>query len=82
MDAPRILRCETPSKTRFDRIDRARAVLMLTCSPLEVHGPHLPLGVDAPEGDGLAERMLRFLFLNPLMIRLANWGLGLRNPIA
>jgi creatinine amidohydrolase/Fe(II)-dependent formamide hydrolase-like protein len=56
MDAPIPLRWETLSKTRFDRIDRARAVVLLTCSPLEVHGPHLPLG-----GDGLAERMLRFL---------------------
>jgi creatinine amidohydrolase len=61
VDAPRILRWETLSKTRFDRIDRARAVVMLTCSPLEVHGPHLPLGADALEGEGLAERMLRFL---------------------
>jgi creatinine amidohydrolase len=36
-------------------------VVLLTCSPLEVHGPHLPLGADALEGQGLAERMLRFL---------------------
>jgi creatinine amidohydrolase/Fe(II)-dependent formamide hydrolase-like protein len=61
MDAPRILRWETLSKTRFDEIDRARAVVLLTCSPLEVHGPHLPLGADALEGEGLAERLLRFL---------------------
>ena len=40
----------------------ARAVVLVTCSPLEVHGPHLPMGADALEGEGLAERMLRFRF--------------------
>jgi len=59
--APRPLRWETLTKQAFDRIDREQAVVLLTCSPLEVHGPHLPLGADALEGDGLAERMLRFL---------------------
>lgn len=61
MKAPPILRWETLSKRRFDEIDRSRAVVLVTCSPLEVHGPHLPLGADAIEGDGLAERMTRFL---------------------
>ncbi len=61
MSEPRMLRWETLSKSRFDRIDRERAVVFLTCSPLEVHGPHLPLGADALEGEGLAERVLRFL---------------------
>ncbi|MEB2344529.1 MAG: creatininase family protein [Deltaproteobacteria bacterium] len=60
-DAPRPLRWETLTKRQFDRIDRARAVVMVTCSPLEVHGPHLPLGADLLEGEGLAERALRFL---------------------
>jgi creatinine amidohydrolase/Fe(II)-dependent formamide hydrolase-like protein len=35
--------------------------VLVTCSPLEVHGPHLPLGADALQGDGLTRRMLRFL---------------------
>lgn len=56
-----VLRWETLSKARFDRIDRRQAVVLVTCSPLEVHGPHLPLGADALEGEGLAERTLRFL---------------------
>jgi len=60
-DAPRVLRWETLTKKQFDAIDRAQAVVMVTCSPLEVHGPHLPLGADALEGEGLAERTLRFL---------------------
>ena len=42
-------------------LDRERAVVLVTCSPLEVHGPHLPLGADVLEGEGLAERMLCFL---------------------
>lgn len=59
--APQLLRWETLTKKQFDRIDPAQAVVLLTSSPLEVHGPHLPLGADALEGEGLAERMLRFL---------------------
>jgi creatinine amidohydrolase len=61
MDAPTVLRWETLTKRRFDEIDPANAVVLVTCSPLEVHGPHLPLGTDAMEGDGLAERTLRLL---------------------
>jgi creatinine amidohydrolase len=45
---PVILRWETLTKSRFDTLDRARAVVLVTCSPLEVHGPHLPLGADDP----------------------------------
>jgi creatinine amidohydrolase len=59
--APQLLRWETLTKGQFDGIDRERAVVLVTCSPLEVHGPHLPLGADVLEGEGLAERMLRFL---------------------
>ncbi len=59
--APSPLRWETITKARFDEIDRGRAVVLVSCSPIEVHGPHLPMGADALEADGLAERMLRFL---------------------
>jgi len=58
---PTVIRWETLTKRQFDQIDRARAVVLVTCSPLEVHGPHLPLGADLLEGQGLAERTLRFL---------------------
>ena len=61
MDAPRVVRWERLTKRQFDELDRAEAVVLVTCSPLEVHGPHLPLGADALEGEGLAERTLRFL---------------------
>src|SRR5262245_6105782 len=59
--AARLLRWETLTKRQFDQLDRERTVVLVTCSPLEVHGPHLPLGADALEGEGLAERMLRLL---------------------
>jgi len=59
--SPRLLPWEALTKRQFDEINRDEAVVLLTCSPLEVHGPHLPLGADALEGEGLVERMLRFL---------------------
>jgi creatinine amidohydrolase len=59
--SPRIVRWEALTKRRFDELDRSQCVVLLTCSPMEVHGPHLPLGADALEGEGLALRMLRFL---------------------
>lgn len=58
---PTWLRWETLTKKQFDAIDRENAVVFVTCSPMEVHGPHLPLGADCLEGEGLAERTLRFL---------------------
>jgi creatinine amidohydrolase len=58
---PVLLHWERLAKRQFDALDRGRCVVLVTCSPLEVHGPHLPLGADALEGEGLAERMLRFL---------------------
>src|SRR5512147_529691 len=61
MSHPTWIRWETLTKRQFDAIDRKNAVVFVTCSPLEVHGPHLPLGADALEGEGLAERTLRFL---------------------
>jgi creatinine amidohydrolase len=35
------------STPALDALDRQRTVVLLTVSPLEQHGPHLPLGVDA-----------------------------------
>jgi len=60
-DRPVVLRWEALTKKRFDAIDRARAVVLVTCSPLEVHGPHLPLGADVLQGEGLLERTLALL---------------------
>jgi len=38
---------EEMSTPALDVLDRARTVVVLTVSPLEEHGPHLPVGVDA-----------------------------------
>jgi len=38
---------EEMSTPALDALDRARTVVLLTISPLETHGPHLPVGVDA-----------------------------------
>ena len=38
----------------IDAIDRTRAVVVVACSPLEVHGPHLPVITDNYEAQFLA----------------------------
>jgi creatinine amidohydrolase len=38
---------EEMSTPALDALDRERTVVVLTVSPLEQHGPHLPVGVDA-----------------------------------
>jgi len=40
-------RLEEMSTVALDALDRARTIIVLTVSPLEEHGPHLPVGVDA-----------------------------------
>ncbi len=42
-----VYRLEEMSTPALDKLDRARTVIVLTVSPLEEHGPHLPVGVDA-----------------------------------
>lgn len=53
---------EEMSSPALDALDRARTVIVLTVSPLEEHGPHLPVGVDAFTArhfaNTLAERMV------------------------
>ncbi|HSQ01327.1 MAG TPA: creatininase family protein [Candidatus Dormibacteraeota bacterium] len=61
MTEPTVLRWETLTKRKFDQLERDNCVVLVTCSPLEVHGPHLPFGADALEGEGLSRRMLHFL---------------------
>jgi creatinine amidohydrolase len=40
-------RLEEMSTPALDALDRKRTAVIITVSPLEEHGPHLPLGVDA-----------------------------------
>jgi creatinine amidohydrolase len=56
-------RLEEMSTPALDALPRERTVIILTVSPLEEHGPHLPVGVDAFTArhfaETLAERLLR-----------------------
>ncbi len=53
---------EEMSTPALDALDRERTVIILTVSPLEEHGPHLPVGVDAFTArhfaEALAERLV------------------------
>jgi len=53
---------EEMSTPALDALPRERTVIILTVSPLETHGPHLPVGVDAYTGrhfaETLAERLI------------------------
>jgi creatinine amidohydrolase len=40
-------RLEEMSTRALDALDRQRTIMLLAVSPLEQHGPHLPVGVDA-----------------------------------
>lgn len=55
-------RLEELSTPGLDALDRERTVVILSVSPLETHGPHLPLGVDAFTAryfsEAIAERVL------------------------
>ena len=42
-------------------LDRARTAIFVTCSPLEVHGPHLPVEADLRESEGLLARTAELL---------------------
>lgn len=44
-------------------LDRDNTVILVSCSPLEVHGPHLPVMADLREADGLLQRAAEMLVL-------------------
>jgi creatinine amidohydrolase len=44
--AEKVFRFADLSFTRLDAFDRSRTVVILAVSPLEEHGPHLPVGTD------------------------------------
>ena len=62
----------------FAAMDRANTVALVSCSPLEVHGPHLPVQTDYREAEAISERTaerlserfphLRFVRLPPLYV--------------
>ena len=58
MSVHRLEELTTPA---LDALDRERTVVLLTVSPLEQHGPHLPLGVDAFTARHFAEEIAQRL---------------------
>jgi creatinine amidohydrolase len=48
---------EELSSPALDALPRGSTVIILTASPLETHGPHLPVGVDAYTGRYFAQAM-------------------------
>lgn len=62
-EAARILEWQHLTGPRLSALDRARTVVLVSCSPLEVHGPHLPVFADLRESEGLllrtAEKLCR-----------------------
>lgn len=54
-----IFRLAELSFTRIDALDRDRTVVIFTASPLEEHGPHLPVGTDLYEAELFAEELAK-----------------------
>lgn len=52
-----IHKLEELSWKRLEELDRARALVILPVSPLEEHGPHLPLGVDLLQASYFSEQV-------------------------
>jgi creatinine amidohydrolase len=58
---------EEMSTPALETLDRSRAVIIVTLSPLETHGPHLPVGVDAFTARHFAETIAaRLVSARPL----------------
>jgi creatinine amidohydrolase len=57
--AGKILRLAELSFTALDALDRERTAVFFTVSPLEEHGPHLPVGTDLFEAEFLGEELAK-----------------------
>ena len=56
-----VLNLEELSTPVLEALDRARTVVLLGLSPLETHGPHLPVGVDVMAARHLAQTVAQRL---------------------
>lgn len=84
-----ILKLEELTWKHLEGLDRARALVLLPASPLEEHGPHLPLGVDLLHAAHftrlLAEELMRrrpeqLVLLHP-PVPLGTWTLDFLGSI-
>lgn len=55
----KILRLAELSFTRLDALDRQRTVVIFAASPLEEHGPHLPVGADLFYAEFFSEELAK-----------------------
>ncbi len=53
-----VYRLDKISGTKLAELDRSRTMVMVAISPLEVHGPHLPIGQDWYEAQAIAEQTM------------------------
>jgi creatinine amidohydrolase len=58
---PRIQEWKDLTGPALQALDRKSTVVVVTCSPLEVHGPHLPVSADLTEAEGLLHRTMEML---------------------
>jgi creatinine amidohydrolase len=54
-----VLKLDELCYTAVDQLDRATTLALLTVSPLEEHGPHLPLGVDLLDAEYFCDELAR-----------------------
>ena len=59
-----VYRLEEMSTPALDALDRERTVAVLTVSPLEEHGPHLPVEVDTAINRGVLQRAMELVPAN------------------
>jgi hypothetical protein len=59
MDESGFLKLENITHKRFLQLDPKRTVVAVAIGPLEMHGPHLPIGLDLFEAYALLERGLK-----------------------
>jgi creatinine amidohydrolase len=52
-----IFRLEELNFTELEALDRNRVVVLFTVSPLEEHGPHLPVGTDLFTADSICKKL-------------------------
>ncbi len=52
-----VFRLEELSFTQLEALDHTRAVVLFTVSPLEEHGPHLPIGTDLFTADSVCTKL-------------------------
>ena len=51
-----VFRLDRISHSTLKNLDRSRTAVLVTMSPMEVHGPHLPLGQDWFEAQAILEK--------------------------